>query len=299
MGERPIKTSSFVISLYHCKISNMLARFLIIAVCALLFVAAAFMLPTVDFPQSAADSFLQNVREGNRKAAVEMFGDNTCHCPPRGGYETYLRYDMHDPTLAFLMGKPFTYTTGKVSSVKAEIPYVFPWDKPSTAYVDVEVSFPKEKPYFLPMEMAFGIPMTESQFNEFVANPNKNGWKAFTLRLRPSIAPGLIPTKPRQFKTQTNDQLENLLSAEMIPFLRATDADDVILKDKSKMPLAEIEAKLPRLDTASLRLRVVKSGQLKPWKINKFRFEKATLFCSQPTHERTTIEFPLNSKFDL
>ncbi|MBX9877804.1 MAG: hypothetical protein K2Y22_05045 [Candidatus Obscuribacterales bacterium] len=257
------------------------------------------MLPTVEFPQSAADLFLQKIREGNRKAAVEMFGDNTCHCPPRGGYETYLRYDMHDPTLAFLIGKPFAFTTGTVTPVNAEIPYVFPWDKPSTCYVDVELSFPNEKPYLLPMEMAFGIPMTEDQFNDFTVNPNKNGWKAFALRLRPSIAPGLIPTKPRQFKTQSKDQLENLLSPEMIPFLRATDAGDVILKDKSKMPLAEIEAKLPRLEKASLRLRVVKSGQLKPWKINKFRFEKASIIDSGTTPKESTIEFPLNSKFDL
>ncbi len=277
----------------------MLARFLIFVTCSALFIAAAFMLPTVDFPQTAADTFLSKLKSGDAAGAVEMFGDNTCKCPPRGGYESYLQYGSQEPNLAFLISKPFSFTAGKVTPVDIAIPYVFPWDKPTTAYVDVDMTFKEDSysPYFLPMEMAYGIPMTEAQFNQFLNAPEKNAWKGFTQRLRPSLAAGVIPVKPNpDAKTFKEGELENLLSPEMIPFLQAKDAGCVLLKDKSEMPQPDIAAKLPRLVSATLRLRVVKSGQLKPWMVNKFRFEKASIV---ENGKASTIEFPLNSKYDL
>lgn len=260
------------------------------------------MLPTLDFPEAAAASFLGKLKASDRKGAIEMFGDNTCKCPPRGGYETYLRYDSHGPNLAFLIGQPFNYATGKVTPIDAKIPYVMPWDKPLTTYVDVDLTFPDKKPYFLPLEMAFGIPMTESQFNDFLSQPGKDAWKGFAQRLRPTIGRGVIPGPTNSEKgVQSKDELENLLSPEMIPFLRPTDAGDVVLDHHSKMSRSEIESKLPRLESATLRLRVVKSGQLKPWMINKFRFEKALVIENTNTtnQKTTTIEFPLNSKYEL
>lgn len=275
----------------------MLARFLIFAICSVLFIAAAFMLPTVDFPQTAAESFLSKLKTGDTASVLEMFGDNTCKCPPRGGYESYLQYGSQEPNLAFLVGKPFSFTAGKVIPVDIAIPYVFPWDKPITTYVDVDMTFKADAPYFLPMEMAYGMPMTEAQFMEFLNKPETNAWKGFTQRLRPSLAPGVVPAKSNSdTKTFSKGELENLLSPEMIPFLRAKDAGDVLLKDKSKLPQSDIAAKLPTLTKATLRLRVVKSGQLKPWMINKFRFEKASIVENGKT---STIEFPLNSKYDL
>jgi len=276
----------------------MLARFFIFAVCSALFLVAAFMLPTVDFPQTAAESFLAKLKAGERDSALEMFGDNTCKCPPRGGYESYLNYGMQEPNLAFLVGRPFSFTSGKTMPVNLTIPYVFPWDKPSTTYVDVDLSFAdKTRPYFLPMPMAYGLPISESQLNEFLKQPDKDAWKGFSQRLRSTTAPGVVPI-PNETKKgiPTEKELENLLSPEMMPFLQAKDAGEVVLADKSKMAAAEAEARLPRLSSATLRLRIVKSGQLKPWQINKFRFEKATLVENGKT---SAIEFPLNAKFEL
>lgn len=275
----------------------MLARFFIFAVCAGLFLAAAFMLPTVDFPQTAAESFLTKINAGDANGALQMFGDNTCKCPPRGGYESYLNYGMQEPNLAFLVGRPFTFKSGKTTPVNLAIPYVFPWDKPSTAYVDVDISFPAKQPYFLPMAMAYGLPMTEAQFNEFLNEPTKDAWKGFSQRLRSTTSPGVIPSSESIEKTiPAKNDLDNLLSPEMMPFLQAKDAGDVILPDKTKMPDSDVEAKLPRLSSATLRLRVVKSGQLKPWLINKFRLEKATIV---ENGKASTIEFPLNAKYEL
>lgn len=275
----------------------MLARFFIFAVCAGLFLAAALMLPTVDFPQTAAESFLTKINAGDANGAVQMFGDNTCKCPPRGGYESYLNYGMQEPNLAFLVGRPFTFKSGKTTPVNLAIPYVFPWDKPSTAYVDVDLSFTDNQPYFLPLAMAYGLPMTEAQFNEFLNEPTKDAWKGLSQRLRSTTAPGVIPSSGSTEKNiPPRKDLDNLLSPEMMPFLQAKDAGNVILPDKTKMPDSDVEAKLPRLSSATLRLRVVKSGQLKPWLINKFRFENATIM---ENGKASTIEFPLNAKYDL
>lgn len=278
----------------------MFFRFLIFAACAAIFVAAAFMLPTVDFPQTKAEEFLSQLKAGNKKALLEMFGDNTCKCPPRGGYQTFLEYNgRQEPNLAFLLAHPFNFNIGQTTPVDIQIPYVFPWDKPLTTYVDVNLTFPDNayRPFFLPLEMAFGLPMSESQFNEFLANPNKDAWKGFTQRLRPTINKGVVEEKlPPEKDPYSKQQLENLLSPEMIPFLRATDAGPVLGKDKVKLPESQIEAQLPKLVSATLRFRIVKSGQLKSWMVNKFRFQSATIVENGKT---STIEFPLNTKFAL
>src|SRR3990167_5878243 len=70
-------------------------------------------------PQCAALSFLEVVKQGDIKQAETFFGDNTCHCPPKGGWGSLLKYESgHEPNFAFLVGHPFHAGPPKTRTLK-------------------------------------------------------------------------------------------------------------------------------------------------------------------------------------
>ncbi len=149
-------------------------------------------------PKDTATKFLNSVQQADYKSTVEMFGGNTCRCPKKGGWVSYLVYaSAQEPNLAFAMGRPFEFGSMLVAPVthpnKNQIT-LLPWQKPEDVIVDLDISFDEARylPLFLPLKMAYGIPMQEAEFQDFITNPNKDCWQGFTLRLRPSIAEGAI-----------------------------------------------------------------------------------------------------------
>jgi hypothetical protein len=142
--------------------------------------------------------FLTDIQKGDYKGTVEMFGGNTCRCPKKGGWVSYLVYaSAQEPNLAFLMGRPFKYDNLQETAIKhpdKNNVSILPWQKPEDVVVDLDLSFDQSRyaPMFLPLNMAYGIPMTETEFADFIKDPDKDCRKGFALRLRPSIAPGAI-----------------------------------------------------------------------------------------------------------
>ncbi len=149
-------------------------------------------------PKRCAEQFLQTVQQGDYKGTVQLFGGNTCRCPKKGGWVSYLVYaSAQEPNLAFTMGKPFEFKNPVVSPVvtkgKKNVSPL-PWQKPEDVVVDLDISFDRERymPMFLPLKMAYGIPMSKEEFDAFLRDPDKDCRQAFTLRLRPSLAPGTV-----------------------------------------------------------------------------------------------------------
>src|ERR1700722_7723856 len=107
-------------------------------------VLLVFRTSTALDPADTANSSLKDLAANEWRSALRRFGDNTCHCAPKGGYVAYLRYDTaNDPNLAFLLGQRFV--VGK-ATVKA-LPfngqkYGMPWDKPEDVVVQVPLTFP-------------------------------------------------------------------------------------------------------------------------------------------------------------
>lgn len=249
-------------------------------------------------PKDEAITFLTDIKSGVLAKSVKHFGGNACRCPAKGGWGSYLIYQSgQEPNLAFLTGHDFELGTAKATQMQNTKPYVVPWERPEDYAVDVPISFDaiKYSPLFLPLPMAYGKKMTEAEFEKFLQDPDKDAWKGFTLRFRPGVHPGAIappteamppetatefealnPDKPKAKETEipelTEDAIRKTLGADSTEYLHPADPGPVIKADGSAIPIEQIEARLPRLKSATLRLHVVRRGQIKDWTIYHFGF---------------------------
>ncbi len=146
-------------------------------------------------PQCAALSFLEAIKQADILQAETFFGDNTCHCPPKGGYGSLLKYESgHEPNLAFLVGHPFQAGKPTIKMLKDSAAYLLPWDAPESTEVAVPLFFNSNqyRPYFLPLKLAYGQTMTVAEFERALQDLRTDSWKGFSLRLRASLQPGTI-----------------------------------------------------------------------------------------------------------
>jgi|GEM_PF-464136 hypothetical protein len=327
-------------------------------------------------PQQTQKLFLQYIQKGDYKNTVEQFGGNKCRCPKKGGWVTYLVYaSAQEPNVAFLMGKPFDIGNAiniPLKNAKQTGSFNLPWEIPEDSVIDVPITFDEKKytPLFLPLDMAYGKDIPLDQFNAFLADPSKDAWMGFTLRLRSSLAQGTVarpeaskgieykpetPTKEEAMEAASpkgadnsdllgdrsgDDSFEGGVSTKgpafvedaengsasdsqqggeitkpteggtpgqeitikklqkpslVAPkkhqyddtFIYARVADEIIAKkgeeglryyipreaasvklpDGGTMPIDEVERKLPRLKSFTLRLQIVRRGQLKRWTV--------------------------------
>jgi hypothetical protein len=228
-------------------------------------------------PADEAKKFLHLVASGSYRQALSEFGDNTCHCAPKGGYVAYLRYDTaNDPTLAFLLGQKFDI--GKATVKKLPFngePYMMPWDKPEDVAVYVPITFndPSTRPYFLPMDMAFGIEMPESEVKSFEANPDKDWFRAFTLRLRARLTADVIekepPPKSNLEEAQKSKAPADLIPPELAKYQHPAEAANVKLPDGKTVPAQESAGDLPRLQSAIIGFKIVRAGSWHRWAVKK------------------------------
>lgn len=242
-------------------------------------------------PAPTAMSFLRTIRQGAVAEAAEMFGDNSCRCPPRGGWVALLKYEYgEEPSLAFLVGHQFEIGRARIMPVKDDTPFVLPWEAPESAFVDVPLRFVASSysPLFLPLKLAYGQDMTLTQFREALQDLRKDDWKGFSLRLRPSIAAGVVPPPPvlaeeqgpaadktadgKAESSRTAELAKELFGAQAAQFLTPRDAASVMLPDGTRLSAGEVESQLPRLRACTLRLRMERRGQFKPWRVAKLSF---------------------------
>lgn len=325
---------------------------LIIGILAIV-VLTMFSSSSTGDPKGTAAKFLDAVKSGDYKATAELFGGNTCRCPKKGGWVSYLIYaSAQEPNLAFMMGRPFTIGDVKETPIKhpdKDHITILPWQQPEDVIVDIDISFEEARysPYFLPLKMAYGIPITETEFTNFTRDPDNECWKGFALRLRPSIAPGAIerpesskgieykPTenehdanrsgslsiedkqkllvverngkaipissikKVRKNETRNNsanseqetknktakskedeeesddsfiyasveDAIKESLGEEVAAYLHPRDPGPVKMPDGKEMSEENVEKQLPHLQSAKLRLHIVRREQLRKWTV--------------------------------
>ena len=227
-----------------------------------------------------AGIFLDKLQQGDRHSVVTQFGDNTCHCQPRGGYVAFLKYESgENDNLAFLYAHKFKagtdMKTREVPTVEKFQGSSLPWEHPESTEVDVPLSFDKNEysPYFLPLDMAYGHPVKEADLDAFSKDPSKEFWTSLALRLRPSLDKGVVaPAAPDADKKPEfmADFYKSMLPPEACKYLKPTDAGDVLSKAEGKAtPATAFTAKFPRLKAAVLRLTVVRRGKFQRWSIKK------------------------------
>ncbi len=283
-------------------------------------------------PLDCERQFLASVAKGDYKETVRLFGGNACNCPRKGGWVSYLIYSSaQEPNLAFMMGRQFGFGGERVIPIENEnrAGGILPWQTPEDVVADVNLSFNEGKfqPYLLPLKMAYGEQMTAEELEKFAQNPDKDVWRGFTLRLRPSLKAGVVarpeasknieykpdqqsPAKKADGSTQPmsasdkaveeaqktgsdnaeqsdsadgspskepkdesyvyenlEDDIAEALGKDYVRYLHPRDAGPVVRADGSRMSSAEIEASLPRLVSAKLRLHIVRRGKLRTWTV--------------------------------
>jgi hypothetical protein len=246
-------------------------------------------------PKDEAVAFIKDVRDGGLAKTVKHFGGNTCHCPAKGGWGSYLIYKSHqEPNMAFLVGHPFEFGQPTKLRMTNDRMALLPWQKPQDFAVDLPIAFDPKKyaPLFLPLPMAYGKKMTESELNDFIKDPDTDAWKGFTLRLRPSLKPGAIappaeplppqaqdefkdlqPKKPgeeEKDEESTEDAVRKLLGAEAAAYIQPKDAGPVVDANGKEIAQDKVEAMLPHLKSAVLRLHVVRRGAVNDWTVYHF-----------------------------
>ncbi len=235
-----------------------------------------------DASTDEATLFLQKLQDGDASQVVPQFGENSCHCQPRGGYLAYLKYESGEQdNLAFLLGHPFSYGEYSVKSVPTISKYKggdVNLEKPESVEIDAPVSFDKGyTPYFLPMDMAYGYPIQKADLDSFCKDPSSDFAKSLALRLRPTLDAGLIPKAQAPAKDKrpefSADLYKELLPAEEARYLKPTDAAAVLDADGKAKPAAEFAKDLPRLKRAILRLYIGRRGELKRWAVKKVRIK--------------------------
>lgn len=264
-------------------------------------------------PAEEARSFLSDISSGDLSKSVRHFGGNSCRCPAKGGWGSYLIYvSAQEPNLAFLVGHPFNMGTATASKMKSASNQksVVPWEQPEDVAIDIPLTFDEKKyqPLFLPLPMAYGQAMTVKEWKEFLADPDKDAWKGFTLRFRPSLKQGMLAAPKETISDEMRHEFEALKEAEKSeadkareeaeqareendPFAsKETSAEEMktlfgedamtyiqpkdagVVKDENGKEIAveDLEKQLPRLKSATMRLHIVRRGQLKDWTVYHF-----------------------------
>lgn len=224
-------------------------------------------------PTDEANRFLKIIQSGDMHTILLQFGDNTCGCQPRGGYEAFIRFESGEPdNLAFLMGKQFSFhhLTQKWVPTRAKFQGGnLPWENPESNEVRAELKFDQDyKPVFLPMDMAFGYPVKQEDLEKFCNDPSEHFERQIALRLRPDVKEGVVGP-PRKQDPFMADYYKKLLPPEETRYLRPLDASAVTTADGKQIPATEFAAKLPRLKEAVLKLLVVRRGKHKHWHVKK------------------------------
>lgn len=229
-----------------------------------------------------ASAFVSKMQKADIGPLIHLFGENSCHCEPRGGYIAYLKYESgENDNLAFLFGHNF-----KIGAMSAKVvPTIekvqashLPWDAPESAEVDIPLFFDKAvySPYFIPLDTAYGYPVSEANLTKFCQDPSQDFWKALSLRLRPSLATGLVAeakVDPKRKAEFMADLFKEILPADQAKYLKPADSGAVIGQDGSKKTAESFGSMIPRLKRGVLRLYIGRRGRLQRWAVKKGRLK--------------------------
>jgi hypothetical protein len=222
-------------------------------------------------PTECGNTFLSAVRSGDSKRAIAMFGDNNCNCPPKGGYASLLQYESGlIPNMTFLLGHPFQFQYQSSQRTREKGLYVIPWEKPEGFDVQYKLVFSEYRPLLLPLPLAYGQEMKQGDFDAFVADPSKEIMKGFSLRLRPDICQGTIKNRPLT-------DAEQLLPEATRRYAAPKDCAAVVTDSGEKLTAKQVQERLPHLQEVTLKLHIVRRGQLHDWMVQTFQFSNPQL----------------------
>jgi hypothetical protein len=280
-----------------------LANPVLILILALVILGALTLQLVSSSPQKEALAFVNALQSGNLGRVIGHFDVNICRCIAKGGWGAYLVYKSgQEPNLAFLVGH--NYQTGEPRIVpinqRPKSRFGFPWSQPEEAIVNVTLYFdPKQySPMFLPLPLAYGMNMSQSEFEKFVRYPADSVGGGFTLRLRPGLKVGSIKAdlkkvderlRPRfnfdDAKSEINlsqtaggstttvdtakadSLLQAALTARPLKYVVPQDAGKVYAKDGSVVPIESLEKQLPKLKSITLSLNLSHGGPLHNWTV--------------------------------
>lgn len=246
-------------------------------------------------PAPAAQKFLKHIQDDNYEAAVRDFGGNTCRCPAKLGWVSYLIYSSgEEPNLAFLMGRKFELGPIRVKKIESKVVAKTVLDKPEDFEVDVPLKFKEGvyQPYFLPIDLAYGHEISQTELENYLSDPDKEAWKAISLRLRRGIAAGSIAEPQETIERLSSDdenQAENVSAAQLAreifgeeagKYSQPADCGKVRKADGSYFSESELQTNLPRLSELELRLHMVRVDNRHPFTI--FHFYLADPVLSVP-----------------
>jgi hypothetical protein len=281
--------------------------------CFLIVLFQAFRGDQPSDPSRHALSFVKQVQNNDYAKVVDAFGGNVCRCPAQLGWVSYLIYGSgEEPNLACLMGRDFETGPLEVKAMKSETKSFSVLDKPEDFEVSIPLRFNQYRPLFLPLDMAYGYDISLEQFEQFLANPDHEAYKGLTLRMRPGLDKGTVdqPEAAKRLITRQKaaakrkqtivksdqspqpdrpdqGQLENELFGDAARYNTPKDAGAVKLADGTMLSKEVIEARLPRLKSARLRLHMVRRDQRQPFTVFHFVIADPVLTMAADPRDKT------------
>ncbi len=239
--------------------------------------------------ETVARNFVNALKAGNLARAKSLFDAQYRWLPP-SGLDAFFRYESaHEPNLAFLLGQPFEAGSAIVNNpIRSEWYFL---DGVRGVNLTVPLRFDGERaPFLLPLPIAFGRSMEFSAFMNFVKHPDSHRFEALTLRLRPSVAPGLIaapstrmvevPAPPAPIVKTPPPPVpggEQRRPAMVMPAPgfeggllggeRPRDPGAVVLPSGDTLTPEQLATLLPRLRAIDIVLTVMQRGRFASWKI--------------------------------
>ena len=262
----------------------------IVACVVLLLVAAP---PAAASAGQTAVDFLHHLQRGDLAKARRLL--DTGRSMPQGGDDAYFTYESgYDPTLAFLVGRPFTIGTASVREQRSDW-----YALDGTIYGSVALPLRFEaavyRPWVLPAAIAFGRRMDFVDFMDFVVNPGAQP-QALSMRIRPDVAPGLIRPAPHRFVAPpppvaapgARPVAPMVASADTYGSMmgqRPVDPAPVLLPSGEALTPEQLRRLLPRLAAITVHVSLIRWGGSRP---GTSRGGRSATRCWRPKRARSS-----------
>jgi hypothetical protein len=249
---------------------------------------AVVLLVTTDAgaaPEKTASEFLHHVQRGDLAKAKRLLDSKGSK--PQGGDDVYFTYEAgYDPTLAFLVGRPFTIGTPSVREQRSDW-YLLDGTLYGSVAMPLRFDAGRYQPWVLPAPIAFGRRMDFVDFMNFVTNPAAHP-QQLSLRIRPDVGPGLIkPPAPRVLappppvgppgaqvvapRVAPSDTYGSLMGP------RPVDPAPVVLPSGEALTPPQLQRLLPRLAGITLHVSLIRWGRFTSWQITRWNYANAVL----------------------
>jgi len=239
--------------------------------------------------ERTAKDFLRHLQRGELERAKGLLDNSGSRYRHQDGDDIYFTYESgYEPNLAFLVGHPFAIGAQSVKEQRSDW-YLLD----GTIYADVALPlrFESYRPWVLPVPIAFGRAMDFNDFINFVIAPGAN-LEHLSLRIRPSLEPGLIKPPRSQFVAPPPPPTApggGALAVQSAPFSvygslfgsRPVDSGPVVLPSGEKLDTGQMMRFLPRLSAMTLNLALIRAGRFSSWGVVRWNFTSATLITEK------------------